>query len=755
MITHPNPSQTSGVTMHFGHALQTIRSTVLTVILLAFAVLCPTKAAHAESVFEVLDKVCSGLPSLCGAADDYAKVAKACFKEKDELGCVVAIIGVAGGGSSNQLDGIFACVKAVPNASNEADFRSKCQPYLDASGTGEYVTDAYSIYSKCAHADDVDDAIYCAQAVGNSSVVESTNVIPSWVSSLFDIYVDIDKKDYWGLVKDVGATVACAVANFFLTVDLCGFFDDIAKVGEAIIGALGEVVDFISDFFGGGGTTYKVHGKEVSQTDFIVYMYGHAPYNPKEVVNGSVQARMESAKNWNAHKIAVIAAVRNSPFKLAIPDDYANNTWTIYAQRDVYPEWDKRTRPMLALRNDTIAKAAAAVSASQVQQMLVETDEAKRRKLVTDTYQSCVSSSRALSEALIEWTKEGRSGAGEGVTDTTSSCSYAMGQRLIPTTGPDACTLKLQPTKEAFSAHCNTNRSKQLCDNVRGIVGSAAVTECTGGNPVAVAQTEIMQWIKSKPFEKAGIQCGYNFLFSTVAIACEDPASVKQCNALLQKEFGASMGLPKAGVMDCQVQESKAHKDLTGKMQQLVQVLSPNFSFPGAPIPATPKSKLPDCKVSAKDPLIVSCPKPALAKDTPQYKLAEQLLGVGQVRECTAAESAGESWVKTPCIHWYQAPVALGDVGALNGSTGTPPAVPGGGTIGATMGSGLQMQFPTPIARDDRALVHCKPFLGRPDEMLCSDATDFNTCKRQVDSGKLKTCRQTGQTQVYKRDGQR
>ena len=116
MITHPNPSQTNGVTMHFGLALQTIRSTVLTVVLLAFAVLCPTKAAQAESVFEVLDKVCSGLPSLCGAADDYTKVAKACFKEKDELGCVVAIIGVAGGGSSNQLDGIFACVKAVPRS---------------------------------------------------------------------------------------------------------------------------------------------------------------------------------------------------------------------------------------------------------------------------------------------------------------------------------------------------------------------------------------------------------------------------------------------------------------------------------------------------------------------------------------------------------------------------------------------------------------------------------------------------------------
>lgn len=757
MITYPILSITGGMYDRVSQVVQALRGIVCALMLVTFAVLCPTKTVHAESVFDVLDKVCGGLPALCGAAEDYKNVAKACFKDKDELGCVVAIIGIGGGGGSNQLDGIFSCIKAVPNAANEADFRAKCQPYLNASGAGAYVDDAYSIYSKCAHADDVDDAIYCAQAVNNSSVVEETHTIPSWVGSLFDIYVDIDKPDYWGLVKDVGATVACGVAHFFLTVDLCGFFDDIAKVGEAIIGALGEVIDFISDLFGGGGTTYKIHGKEVSQTDFVTYLYGHAPWNPKEVVFGSVQARMEGAKSWSVHKAAVISAVRISPFKLSMTDEYANNLWTIYAQRDVYPEWDKRTRPMIALRNDAIAKSAAAIGATQVQQMLTEADETKRRKLITDTYKTCVSASQALSEALIEWTKEGRSGAGEGVTDVTSSCSYAMGQRLIPTVGPDACELKLQPTKEAFSAHCNTNRSRQLCDNVKGVVGSTALTECTGGNAVTVAQTGIMQWIKAKPFEKAGIQCGYNLLFSTVAIACEDPISVKQCNALLQKEFGASMGLPKAGVMDCQVQESRAHKDLAEKMAQVAQVLSPNFSFPGASIPATPKSKLPDCKVSSKDPLIVSCPKPTLAANAPQYKLAEQLLGVGKVRECAAGEFSGEHWVKTPCIYWYQGVVTIGNGGGQPGNTVIPLTVSATVAAGATpasFGSGRQAQVPEPSAVDEGVLTHCKAFLGRADELLCSDVTDFNACKLQVDSGKLKTCRQAGQSQVYtKSDG--
>ncbi len=748
------------------HPLLVICRSACALALFMLAALCPVQSAHAETVFDVLDKVCGIVPGVCGPVDDYAKVVKACFKDQDELGCVVAIVGVAGGASNNQLEGIFACIKVIPQVSNEAEFRSKCQPYLDAAGASEYVTDAYSIYSKCAHADDVDDAIYCAQAVKDSSVVESANVIPSWVGSLFDVYVDIDKPDYWGLVKDVGATAACAVADFFLTVDVCGFLDDIVKVGEAIIGALGEVVDFISDFFGGGGTTYKIHGKEVNLTEFVIYMYGHAPWNPKAVLFGSVQARMEGVKNWSAHKAAVIAAVRGKPYNLAIPDDFANNTWTIYAQRDVYPEWDKRTRPMVALRNEIIAKSAASVSAGLVQLMLLQTDETQQRKLITDTYKNCVAASLQLSESLIDWTKEGRSGAGEGVTDTTSSCSYAMGQRLIPTSGPDACALKLQPTKESFSAQCNTNRSRQLCDNVRGIVGSSALTECSGGNPVAVAQTEIMQWIKGKPFANAGIACSYNLLFSTVAMACEDPLSVKQCNALLQKQLGASLGLPKAGVMDCQVKETKGHKDLAEKMQQVAQVLSPNFSFPGAPIPATPKSKLPDCKVSAKDPLIVSCPKPALAADAPQYKLAEQLLGAGKVRECLSAELASESWVKTPCIHWYQATVALGDTGALNGISGATHTVQGGGALDATMASGLgsgsasvsglQWQVHKQQVLDERALLaHCKPFLGRPDEMLCSDAADFNACKRQVDSRKLKTCRQTGQTQVYRREGQR
>ncbi len=43
----------------------------------------------------------------------------------------------------------------------------------------------------------------------------------------------------------------------------------------------------------------------------------------------------------------------------------------------------------------------------------------------------------------------------------------------------------------------------------------------------------------------------------------------------------------------------------------------------------------------------------------------------------------------------------------------------------------------------------CKPFLGRPDELLCNDAGGFTACKVQVDNAKMKTCRQTGSQQVY------
>ena len=50
---------------------------------------------------------------------------------------------------------------------------------------------------------------------------------------------------------------------------------------------------------------------------------------------------------------------------------------------------------------------------------------------------------------------------------------------------------------------------------------------------------------------------------------------------------------------------------------------------------------------------------------------------------------------------------------------------------------------------DEAALKTCKLFLGRANELLCSDARSFTACKAAVDIGQMKTCRMTGSTDVY------
>ena len=649
-------------TVGAGKGLLTVGRFIACLIFVLATSLYPAKDAQAESVFEVLEKVCGQLPQLCGEVKAFTAVVDACFKKKDELGCAFAIINVATGGQINsataQVEAVLSCIKAAPNISDQAKFTATCKAYLDAAGVSSTkVNEVYGIVNTCKSVDDLDDAIYCADTLLDSSFAKDLELgVPTWVNSLFDIYIDIDKKDYWGLVKDVGATIACAVANYFLGADVCAFLEDIVAVGKAIIGALGEVVDFVSDLFSSGGTTYKIHGKEVGVAEFVAHLYGHKPGNPEGYLNGSVQARMEGEKEWKAHKSAVILAVRNEGFKIEMTDEFANNVWTLYAQRDVYPEWDKRTRTFIPLRKEAIEKSAASISGSLTTQLLNENDETTRRKLITDTYKTCVNASLVYSEKLIIWTKEGRSGGGEGVTDVTSSCSYAMGQKMIPT-GPDACVLKLQPNKEAFSAHCKSAKSERVCENVRGIVGFAAVTECSGGDPTTVAQVEMIKWQKEKRFESAGLKCSYDLLWNTKAIGCSDSLYVTQCNALLTKEFGnKGFDFPKAGVMDCQLKRSPDQKKWGDVMPQVAQVLTPGFNFDfniNAPTNApAANNKRPECTVDAKDPLIVLCPgRPA--SDSGGYKLAEQLLGKGRVRECTTADrSLSPRWVETPCIIW-------------------------------------------------------------------------------------------------------
>ena len=213
-------------------------------VLVLFAALLPTKEARAESAISVLFKVCDQVEGVCGP--NYKPVAQGCFMETaSEFECALAILGVATGGQSDSgfkmVNAIVDCINAVPDLANKAKFDATCRPLLQQAGVDVgKVDEVYGIAGRCGNADDVDDFIYCADTLLDSSIAKDAQLtVPTWVNSLFDVYVDIDQKDYWGLVKDVGSTIACAVANYFIGADVCAFLDDIAEfAGDVKDGAV-------------------------------------------------------------------------------------------------------------------------------------------------------------------------------------------------------------------------------------------------------------------------------------------------------------------------------------------------------------------------------------------------------------------------------------------------------------------------------------------------------------------------------------
>lgn len=231
--------------------LQTLWALLAAVII----ALLPVREARAMDAFEAVKTVCDKVNGLCGPG--YVEIVDKCFKNSDELGCTLAIINLASGGSvsagSDKVDALVGCINAgLP-------IQGQCDADLAAAGVPtNQINDAHSVITTCAKIGNagnagagIDAVIVCADTLLDSSVVQDADIgIPTWVDYLFDIYGDIKVPDYWGLVYHVGATVACAVSEYMTGgLDVCGFLKDLAQVAGAVYDAAGDVVAFLSDAF--------------------------------------------------------------------------------------------------------------------------------------------------------------------------------------------------------------------------------------------------------------------------------------------------------------------------------------------------------------------------------------------------------------------------------------------------------------------------------------------------------------------------
>lgn len=758
--------------------IATIARYVALFLIALTVLLLPTKEARAESAIDALFSVCEQVKSLCGP--NYKAVAEGCFLDgADELPCALAIINVASNGEAGEgikkVNGIISCIKAVPELTSRAKFDALCRPLLQEAGVDlAKIDDVYNIAGKCINADDVDDFIYCADALLDSSIVQDADTgIPSWVNSLFDIYIDIDKKDYWALVYDVGATVACIVANYMTSVDICGFLGELYDAGKEVVETVGDVSN----------------GKT---PDWVPAPIKDALNNARK----SCDSTMPTAKYYELYFAPAIDTVvvpmqKNQDNYTAVVKPKWDTCKSYYNNRSLTSNWvctngeavateycdrirDQMFQPALMRRYFTLEFVdrylkRATESIGKVQQQLPADTPNMRTTLISALglrvrdyktgeidYGVQGSTIFAISESYVrepyfKAVAKGTHKTGVTYYDFPLDIDGAVAEQTA------MATAKLLGNAQSVLASlkqsgCKVENKKIICDTLASIAacdaifqtGTAADNPCVGQTGTA-AQVEMIRWHKEKRFQTEKLACSYDIFWNATAVGCDDPDYVKQCTALLQKEFGnKAKGFPKAGVMDCQLKRTAEQKKWAEAMPQVAQVLSPGFDLKfdlNTPPKAKP-TKLPECKVSTKDALVASCPKPAAAVGSPAYKLAEQLIGVGRVRECAETEHSGTHWVPTPCIHYYQPAISLADVKDATeqqtvSNLANTGAVGGAGKLGVTS------------VAEAAATKTCQPFLGRADEQLCPNVAGFNACKTLVDNVKMKTCHLAGTQNIY------
>jgi hypothetical protein len=382
---------------------------------------------------------------------------------------------------------------------------------------------------------------------------------------------------------------------------------------------------------------------------------------------------------------------------------------------------------------------------------------------VLKTWQSAypaIAAAKCISTPLPPMIRVPGSAAKAVIRTTTMTCAEAGVADAQQQAGLAACDKLAATIKDEINLICAKPKGEQVTD----------------------AQVEILKWHKDKRFANANLKCSYDIAWNSKAIGCSDPLYVAQCNALVAKELGAKFGLPKAGVMDCQVKRSPTETKWAEAMPQVAQVMAVGFSLNSNAGSATGA----ECKRDESDPLILYCAGLPALPTSDGYRLTEQLLGKGLVRECTKEERDDKHWVATPCIVWRRV-TTIGNVGGNVSSdkppqvtkgvgqfappapvtTLTPPKANLGGNLsgaitppsslgsakaptglGGSSVSNLGLSAPS-ATRDTSALKQCKPFLGRKTEMLCTGEAAFKACKKLVDQTEMKTCRLAGTKDIY------
>ncbi len=672
------------------HCFMATFTRFLACIVLSLVILVPAKHAQAKSpVDEALDTVttvCDKAPSLCG---NFKGVADACFKGSDELGCAIAIIGVASGGlvpdAQKQLDAIVGCVKS------KLPIKDACKTALnDAGMPADKINDAYGLIQRCSGIDDVDDAIVCADTLLDSSIAKDLELeVPTWINSLFDIYMDIRDKDYWGLVYDVGATIACAVANYFLGTDVCAFLEDLAEIA-------GEIVDGVKE---GAGAVNNL-GEKIftSQTKHVpVVQYFQENWLPDVDNYARNIVVKKNGGYWDANVGAKYTACQSYFTNHTMSDDKANRACNDMRDGTNVSDnsfIDKGFSQLASRRGAVLLLPAMIPPAAKARVELLRSQGAFKPLPLASELQP-YDPWKALAEApgldnviLAQYGITGTQQNHEANTAEEAWPAKSVGHRAyLQAQVEKVATATLNfPTSDAIAK--KSLATAEAAINFADVVKNTLQTAQTARVKSAETTKKISEGIQEsqlKPLNDLIALCKPKAMWNCetevrdrYAVCDKNTAAFRDSNASAIANFDSSQG--RAAIKKAQDMQTSCEADI----RQFVTAL-PN---------------------GAKGPL-TSC-KEYLGRDN--ELLCNDVAGYN---ECKAQADAGK--------------------------------------FKSCRQAGTQNVYPdsAAAANDATLLKLCKPFLGRPDELLCTQPAAFNVCKKMVDSGKMKTCRLADSTEAY------
>lgn len=621
------------------------------------------------------------------------------------------------------------------------------------------------------------------------------------IGSILEIYLDLRGGDYAELFNDViqlaagqsPLDLACSVLTFaaggFPICDALKLLYDIGKaayeVGKAVVNALADVGCAVYEFFGGTCGNER----KVGSVEFVAILLESSPGLP-----ASLQARVTGQAAWDTHKKDALTKLKASQKQIptggfANFDNLYNDAnleaaWKFYSEKTVYPPWDELVRSKLL---ETRKQALITVTNSMDDAFRAElsreanqpasTMAAARQKAVKTKLDACNSTDVSVGTGIKEWIAAGRAKPAEAKAQTDLNCARLIALKALPR--PPICQ---NPGDTTVSGTCTTTNGVDVCKAIQAVVGTAALTcQLDEKSPAGIAAakeaagktykanvdelkkscsdipcgTQIVQMFErcrdgKGPMDGSGEfapqtnreeACGTSYKLihklsgAKVSIEAHAESERKRILALSCKNKAA-----------CEDTAKKQEADLNGAFstfrQQTLATLLQTGVVRSSANKATTEA---DQKIAQLQ--------------TSKFELSAALAGnVVAVDQGTKTGSVPGNVGKTPAPATFGAPAAVtsGAQSSLSGAKqglGTP-AVTGNApssNLSKPAGLGLTAPVPTTPKVDEAALKTCKPFLGRKDEMLCSDSRSFAACKTAVDIGQMKTCRMTGSQDVYKK----